>query len=105
MGGATALVTRQQFFATFDEARGASDYARWRKDLACFVEPAGPDFTKALFFDGSIDQSRPYTDDLLVNNDTAASRPTLTMAQMLRQHALLAVIRQTVCLGAEWPCG
>ena len=92
-----ALVTRQHFFAIFDEARGASDYARWRKDLAAFVEPAGPDFTKALFFNGSIDQARPYTDDL-VNADTAASRPTLTMAQM-RQHALLAVIRQTLPRG------
>ena len=92
-----ALVTRQHFFAIFDEARGASDYARWRKDLASFVEPAGPDFTRALFYDGSIDQARPYTDDL-VNADTAASRPTLTMAQM-RQHALLAVIRQTLPRG------
>ena len=66
-----ALVTRQHFFTIFDEARGASDYARWLKDLAAFVEPAGPDFTKALFFNGSIDQARPYTDDL-VNADTAA---------------------------------
>ena len=74
-------------------------------DLECFVEPAGPDFV-SLFFDGVIPQSPAYTDDL-VNCDTAASRPTLTMPQM-RQHALLAVIRHTLgrlCLGAEWPCG
>ena len=75
--------------------RGTSDYARWREDLAAFVEPAGPDFTKALFFNGSIDQARPYTDDL-VTSDTAASRPTLTMAQM-QQHSLLggAELRET----------
>ena len=94
-----ALITRQQLFAIFDEKVGATDYARWRKDLIAFVASAGQDFVRALLFDGPI-PAPPQYDDALVNDNTAAGRPVLTMPQM-RQQAILTVIRSTLQPGGE----
>ena len=49
-----ALITRQQLFSTFDEKVGATDYARWRRDLIAYVATAGQDFVRALLFNGTI---------------------------------------------------
>jgi len=94
-----ALITRQQLFPTFDEKVGAADFARWRKDLVAYVASAGPDFVAALLFPGVI-PAPPQYGDQLVNMDTAAGRPQLTMPQM-RQQAMLTVIRCTLQPGGE----
>ena len=94
-----ALITRQQFFSTFDEKVGAADFARWRKDLIAYVASAGQDFVQALLFRGVI-PAPPQYGDALVNMDTAAGRPQLTMPQM-RQQAMLTVIRCTLQPGGE----
>ena len=89
-----SLITRSTLFNVFNESLGARDYARWRRDLFTFVTPAGPDFVAALSYTGSIAGSANY-DDALVVADTAAARPAVTMPVM-RQQALLAVIRATI---------
>ncbi len=94
-----ALINRQQFFSTFDEKVGATDYARWRRDLIAYVASAGQDFVQALLFPGVIPAPAQYV-DAQVTMDTAAGRPQLTMPQM-RQQAMLSVIRCTLQPGGE----
>ena len=88
------LITRSTFFTIFDESRGSTDYARWRKDLEACVKSAGTGFRESLLFQGSVPEAPTMTDaDIMLN--TAAGHTQLTMPQM-RQQALLMVIRATL---------
>ena len=88
------LITRSTFFTIFDESRGSTDYARWRKDLEACMKSAGTGFRESLLFQGSVPEAPTMTDaDIMLN--TAAGHTQLTMPQM-RQQALLMVICATL---------
>ena len=93
------LITRSFFFAIFDESKGATDYARWRKDLTSCMRTVGSGFGESLLFTGSVPEATTMNDaDIML--DTAAGHTQLTMPQM-RQQAMLMVMRATLAAGGE----
>ena len=93
------LITRSSFFTTFDESRGATDYARWRKDLLTTMQSVGAGFKESIVFTGSVPEATTMTNhDIML--DTAAGHSQLTMPQM-RQQAMLIAVRATLSPGGE----
>ena len=93
------LITRSFFFTIFDESKGATDYARWRKDLTSCMRTVGSGFHESLLFNGSVPEATTMNDaDIML--DTAAGHTQLTMPQM-RQQAMLMVMRATLSAGGE----
>ena len=96
------LITRSFFFPIFDESKGATDFARWRKDLTSCMRTVGSGFLESLLFAGSVPEATTMNDnDIML--DTAAGHTQLTMPQM-RQQAMLMVMRATLSQSAASLC-